>query len=172
MELEAALNKAIEYETEVEGVYREAAEKVANPEGRKALETLAREEGYHVDFLRRQLENLAGGGALETEKLATRLPGSGEIRAGLERLQEKLDPSPDAHELEVLRQALNVERQTALFYKQMAREFTGEREQAFFERFCEIEEGHLNLVQAEMDAITKTGVWFDFLEFDLEGEKG
>ena len=172
MDLEAALNEAIEYETRLEGVYKEAAGRVTNPEGRKALETLAREESYHVGFLRRQLENLAGGGGLETEKLATRVPGAEEVRNGLERLQEKLDPSPEAHELEVLRQALNVERQTALFYKQMAREFTGEKEKAFFERFCEIEEGHLNLVQAEMDALTRTGVWFDFLEFDLEGERG
>ena len=171
MDLEQALHTAIDYETKVEGVYKHAAQQVTNPEGRKALETLAREESYHLGFLREQLENLKKGGELETDKLVTNIPSGADLQENLARLQDKMDAPPAANELEVLRQALNVERQTSLFYKQMSREFTGEKEKAFFERFCEIEEGHLNLVQAEMDAITRTGVWFDFLEFDLEGDR-
>jgi hypothetical protein len=38
-----------------------------------------------------------------------------------------------------------------------------------FKRFLEIEEGHLALVQAQIDQALGTGYWFDVREFDLEG---
>jgi len=31
-----------------------------------------------------------------------------------------------------------------------------------------IEEGHLTIVRAEIDYLTRTGYWFDFKEFDME----
>jgi hypothetical protein len=37
-----------------------------------------------------------------------------------------------------------------------------------FERFVEIEEGHVAIVQAEMDLVSGTGFWFDTAEFSLE----
>jgi hypothetical protein len=40
--------------------------------------------------------------------------------------------------------------------------------QQVFARFVEIEEGHLAIVQAEMDYLSKTGYWFDIKEFDME----
>ena len=38
-----------------------------------------------------------------------------------------------------------------------------------FERFVEIEEGHVAIVQAEMDMVTGAGFWFDTAEVSLEG---
>ena len=37
-----------------------------------------------------------------------------------------------------------------------------------FARFLEIEEGHVNLVQAEMDSLNGLGTWFDVLEVSFE----
>jgi hypothetical protein len=42
-------------------------------------------------------------------------------------------------------------------------------ERRLFARFVEIEEGHEAIVQAEIDALTGLGYWFDFQEFRLEG---
>jgi len=38
-----------------------------------------------------------------------------------------------------------------------------------FARFVEIENGHIDMVQAELDYISGTGYWFDFKEFDMSG---
>jgi hypothetical protein len=38
-----------------------------------------------------------------------------------------------------------------------------------FERFVEIENGHLAIVQAEMDVVSGLGYWFDMREFNIEG---
>jgi len=37
-----------------------------------------------------------------------------------------------------------------------------------FARFLDIEDGHVILVQAEIDALVGHGHWFDFMEFNLE----
>jgi hypothetical protein len=37
-----------------------------------------------------------------------------------------------------------------------------------FQRFVEIEQGHLAIVQAEIDSVSGLGFWFDMREFDLE----
>ncbi len=38
-----------------------------------------------------------------------------------------------------------------------------------FNRFLEIEDGHTAIVQAEVDVLTRTGYFFDFQEFTLDG---
>ena len=70
-------------------------------------------------------------------------------------------------ELESLKKALDVECETSAFYKQMVASLddVGRR---LFERFVEIEEGHVAIVQAEMDLVSGTGFWFDTAEFSLE----
>ena len=44
------------------------------------------------------------------------------------------------------------------------------RHKALFERFLEMENGHVAIVQAEIDALAGHGHWFDFMEFSLEKE--
>ena len=70
-------------------------------------------------------------------------------------------------ELDMLRHALAAEHKTSAFYRQMVAELPPEG-QALFQPFVEIEEGHVAIVQAEMDALTGTGTWFDVLEISLE----
>ncbi len=49
-------------------------------------------------------------------------------------------------------------------YKQMVATLDAEGK-SLFERFVEIEEGHLAIVQAEIDMVSGTGYWFDTAEF-------
>jgi hypothetical protein len=37
-----------------------------------------------------------------------------------------------------------------------------------FARFLEIEEGHVAIVEAEIDAVSGAGFWFGIQEFDVE----
>jgi hypothetical protein len=37
-----------------------------------------------------------------------------------------------------------------------------------FQRFLEIEDGHVAMVQAEIDYLSDNGFWFDFTEFNME----
>ena len=66
----------------------------------------------------------------------------------------------------MLEKAIEVERETSNFYKKMVDE-TGEEGKAFFSRFVEIEEGHLAIVQAELESLQGNGFGFDMPEFKL-----
>ncbi len=74
---------------------------------------------------------------------------------------------PESSEIQYLQRAFEVEKETSGFYQQMVSELSGE-DQQLFERFLKIEEGHLAIVQAEMDAVQGNGFWFDMQEFNLE----
>ncbi len=39
-----------------------------------------------------------------------------------------------------------------------------------FRKLMEMEEAHYEIIQAELDSITKTGFWFQIPEFNLEEE--
>ena len=71
-------------------------------------------------------------------------------------------------ELEMLKKALALEIEATNFFKQMVAELKDE-ERKLFGRFVEIEAGHEAIVQAEIDALTGLGFWFDYTEFRLEG---
>ena len=70
-------------------------------------------------------------------------------------------------EMDLLKVALELERTTSAFYQSLVDTLSGAHKQ-LFARFLEIEQGHLLIVQAEIDAMAGHGHWFDFMEFDLE----
>ena len=57
--------------------------------------------------------------------------------------------------------------ETSGFYKKMVQQL-GDEGREFFARFVEIEEGHLAIVEAELNAVQGSGFYFDMPEFDLE----
>ena len=70
-------------------------------------------------------------------------------------------------EKQILSKALAVEVETSKFYERMVAEMEADAGR-MFARFLEIEAGHIAMVQAELDYISRTGYWFDFKEFDME----
>jgi rubrerythrin len=74
---------------------------------------------------------------------------------------------PRGTELSLLTKARDVETETSNFYKRMVAELSDEGQQ-MFAYFVRVEEGHLALVQAELDALSGLGFWFDMPEFNLE----
>jgi rubrerythrin len=135
--------------------------------GRKVFKVLADEEQGHVAYLEAKLAALRKDGAIEPGGLRTAIPPKDAIAAGVRALERKLDAGARNPEVELLRRALAVEQETSAFYRKLVGELPAEG-QAFFRGFVAIEEGHVAIVQAEIDALTGTGFWFDFQEFDLE----
>jgi rubrerythrin len=169
MTLEEAIRTAIEYEIRVRDTYAEAMDEATDDQGRKIFKVLADEEQGHIDYLQSRLEEWQKNGAITAAELRTAVPSPEVIEAGLTRLQSEMDKSEKVYsgELKMLRRALNVEIETGNFYRQMVDELDGDG-QRMFERFLEIEEGHRAVVQAEIDAVSGLGFWFDFPEFNLE----
>jgi rubrerythrin len=168
MQLEEALKTAIEFEHRVHDNYADAMAEAQDPAARRFFEVLAKEEEGHVAYLESRLEEWQRTGHLAPARLQTAIPSSDRIAEGVARLRVGLAPRPGAAvEVELAQRAVEAEKEASAFYRRMVAEL-GPEGQQLFSRFVEIEEGHLAIAQAEMDAATGLGFWFDVREFDLE----
>lgn len=165
--VEEAITTAIAFETRVRNTYQEAMKAATDPTGERVFKLLADEEQGHLDYLQSRLEEWRGTGKLTPEKLKTAIPPQEIINERAKSLSEKLEGDDKGQEVEMLRKAELLERETADFYARMVEELEDEAQQ-MFTRFVEIEEGHLAVVRAEIDALSGSGYFFDFPEFNME----
>ncbi|MBN2563603.1 MAG: ferritin family protein [Phycisphaerae bacterium] len=166
MTIEKAIQTAIEFENEVRDVYKAAAKKAADPVGKRVFTVLADEEQGHVDYLESRLEEWRRTGEVNAVALETAVPSQKVITEAADSVSEGMSDVGHGTELKMLGKALEAERKTSGFYRKMVAELPAEG-QKLFQRFVEIEEGHVAIVQAEMDSVTGTGAWFDVLEIRL-----
>jgi rubrerythrin len=168
MTLEEAIKTALEFERKVRDSYQTASNKASDPTARKVLKVFADEEAGHVAYLHARLEEWRKTGHVTSATLNTAIPSRERIAAGVAKLQAGIDRErPTTADLAAFRSALDVEREASGFYKKMVAELPAEG-QRLFARFVEIEEGHLAMAQAEIDAANGLGFWFDVQEFRLE----
>jgi len=171
MNVEEAIKTAIEFETRVHRTYEQAAKKAADPTGRRVFEVLAKEEQGHLGYLKDRLEQWQKTGHLSGQRLGTAIPSKERIQEGVKSLSKQVrkKTGEGGVELDFLRKALEAEKETSNFYSRMASELPEEGRQ-LFARFVEIEQGHVAIVQAEIDAVSQSGHWFGMPEFSLEAE--
>jgi rubrerythrin len=166
--VEEAIRTSIEYETSVRDVYGDAVGRAESEGARRFFQLMADEEQHHLDYLKTKLEELSEAGAVTAEGLRTAVPAPGVIREMAAALTDKLGDSVGRVDIQYLEKAHAVERETSGFYRRMVDELPQEA-RGLFSRFMEIEDGHLDIVQAQLDLANGTGYWFDVREFDLEG---
>ena len=167
MNIEEAIKTAIEYEQRVAAVYAEAAEASTDAVGKRIFGLLGDEEKNHVAFLQARLADWRAKGKLDAAGLDTAIPAKHEIENAVAELENKLEPKEMPAEAAMLEKARQVEMETSGFYKKMVAELP-EEGRSFFSRFVEIEEGHLAIVEAELNTVKGSGFYFDMPEFDLE----
>jgi rubrerythrin len=169
MDPKEALKVSIDYEHKVRDHYAKGIATIEDPRGKKVFETLAREEQGHVDYLESRLAAWSATGKMETFDLRSVVPPKVDwIAASRRRIAR--GPSKKVAsktELELLRTALELERRTSAFYRDLVETLALEH-RGLFARFLEIEAGHVDLVQAELDSLNGIGTWFDILEISLE----
>ena len=167
MTLEKALNTALEYEAKIYAVYAEAGEKTADPIGRRILSALADDEQRHIDYLTHKLEQWRKEGAVTAEKLESDIPSRQSLAAEVVQKDTDLTGKDLRDHKQVLSRALRLEVETSAFYRRLTREMSDEHK-TLFARFQEIEDEHIDIVQAELDYFSNSGYWLGHKEFDME----
>lgn len=167
MTLEEAIKTAIKFETKIRDLYFEAAKAADDKVGVRTFKALGNDEQHHLDYLNDKFRQWKKTGELNPEKLGSTIPSMEAVSREVAKLESKLTGKDRGLEQQMLSKALKVEIETSRFYKKMVDELTG-KGQRMFSNFLEIEQGHINIVQAELDYHMKTGYWFDFKEFDME----
>jgi rubrerythrin len=170
MKVEEAIQTSLQFENQVRDVYAAAAARARDAVARKMLLVMVGEEQRHVEYLEARLAEWKATGKVRAEALATVLPSATVIREGVKKLSERMRLAEDERResIETLTRAVEVEIETSAFYRRVVGELPAGEDRALFARFLEIEEGHLAMVQAELDSVQGLGYWFDVQEFRLE----
>jgi len=170
MNLQEAIAAALEFEEEVRDHYLRGAKTIADPRGRRVFATLGKEEQRHVDYLERCLAVWKRTGKVPDVPLTSALPeGARWIAAERKKLSARKGQRVAAKsDLDALETALRYERETGAFYRRLVSELPkGDR--PLFDKFLGVEDGHLALVQAQLDALRGGGFWFDVSAFIQDG---
>ncbi|MGZ5452840.1 MAG: hypothetical protein ACXW2R_01325 [Candidatus Aminicenantales bacterium] len=167
MTIEEAIKTAIQYESKVVQVYEEAARASLDETGRKIFGALVKEEQQHVAYLESRLAEWKSTGHVTAASLGTVVPSRERIEDGVRTLQSRVARKAPEAEMRLLKRALDVEVETSAFYGRVVKELPPEGK-TLFERFVEIEHGHQDIVQAEMNAVAGNGYWFDIPEISME----
>ena len=167
MNIEEAIQTALEYENKVTDVYNKYAGKFNSEIGKKIFLTLAKEEEDHVDYLKAKLAEWKETGKITLDTMETVVPDKDTIKANVKKLKKVAKEESVDSEIQYFEKALEMEIKTSNFYKEMVKQLPADQ-QGLFEKFVEIEEGHEAIVKAEIDNARGLGFWFDFMEFNLE----
>jgi rubrerythrin len=168
--LKEAIVVAIDFEKKVRDHYLRGAKDIPEPMGRKVFATLGKEEQGHVDYLEHCLAEWKKSGKVPNVALKSILPkGAKWIEQERKKIAGKGKRSASKTELDALKLALQHEKDADAFYHKLVAELPAQ-ERALFDKFLGIEDGHLALVQAQLDSVQGMGFWFDVAEFRLEAE--
>jgi rubrerythrin len=161
------LATALQYEEKIRDFYRSAAETIDDTRGKDIFQALANDEQSHVDFLVYSLEQLKANGAVDVEKLVSSIPTLKQLESGIERLKVDIPHQMLGDIKSALVSALKLEKETSAFYRDACSKTEGDIKRVF-EKLLDIEDRHVDVVQIELDHAQHNGVWFNFLEVDLE----
>lgn len=162
---------ALRYEEKIRDLYINAAAIIDDERGKAIFKALADDEQGHIDFLNYSLDQLRESKAIDIKRLSTSIPDKKSVENNLHQMKAKIPQRMLGDIKTVLRSALAMEKETSAYYRQSAAETDGAI-QAILEKFLEIEMRHEDVVQIELDHALHNGIWFNFMEIDLESEPG
>jgi rubrerythrin len=140
------LGTALKLERKGSKFYSEAERKTENETGKKMFRQLAKEEEEHIESLTEMFRNLY------PEKPFKDIP------------LFEIEISEYSGEVEALKIAIDMEKQSIQFYS----DWTEGNLEPLFKELIEFEKVHLELLEAELDYVRKTGFWFDYYESSQE----
>ncbi len=166
-EISAVIQKAIEIEKGGLKTYLQFARETENLSGKNMFILLATDELEHMNLLEEMLKDV-----LKSEDAT--LPQEID-RSAIEKIVPKLREKDLAtvgkaaqDELMALKTARRMEKNAIEFYENLYNQLEDKKQKKIVRRLVEMEEGHYNIVQMEIDSITNTGFWFDMMEFTMD----
>ena len=161
------LKTAIEVEINGLNTFQRFAEQTQDEEGKRMFLRLAEDEKEHKAILEKQLKNLSEGGSWTSIQIPT--SSVEKLIPALRDKQKRTKGESGMGELDALNTALDWERKAAQFFRDKAAEVDNPEAKETFLRLAEWEDAHFELIQAELDNIKNTGLWFGMPEFRMDG---
>lgn len=157
-----AMTIAIKTETDAIAFYKEAAQRTRNPMGREMFLSLVRDEQNHLEDFRHIIDGLhlkfyGDDGKTKTMKTVF------EVKRGalLGRIRAATD------EIEVLRLAIQMERESIAFYEKLSRRAKTPKEKELFRRLLKEEQQHYAVFSNTYFFLSNAENWFMWEEHSI-----
>lgn len=167
MNSEKIFVSAIVYEKKIRDLYLSAVTTIEDDRGKAIFKALAEDEQSHVDFLEQHIGVLKTHGRIDSADLESSIPPKEMYAQQIEKMRATIPSQILGDVKRVLSAALKLEVETSEFYADACTKTEGPIREVF-EKLLEIERRHEEVVQIELDHATNNGVWFNFMEIDME----
>lgn len=146
------------------GNYLKFARESKNVSAKNMFIILASDELDHFNLIEKERRALVTDDKIKPVKVDTSLvaklfPKLSEVKRGAQS---------EATDMDALKIALKLEENSKNFYNKEAERTSNAVIKQLFLKLAQIEEGHYNLIQSEIDSISKSGFWMDIPEFTME----
>jgi rubrerythrin len=163
-----AIKTAIQMEEEGYEYYMKAAEQTDNDMGKSMFKQLAKDELEHRRTFETMFDTIADPSTWR--KLAAETPGVAELPVFQDATKDIGKTKGMTADANALRIGMENEKKSIDYYQKVAGETDDPQAKSIFTNIAQQEEFHYNLLQAELDSITRTGFWFDTAEFRMDGK--
>jgi rubrerythrin len=156
-----AIEIAIKMEKDAIGFYKEAAEKIKNPIGKKMFLSIAEDEKRHLQMLSQIFK--------EVDITIDEVSPMGNIKTIFETMKNSMLEKVVAtnNELEAFKVAMQMEQEGVEFYKKAEAEALKEKEKALFKRLIKEEKEHFSIFANTYSFMVDTGNWFMWSEHSI-----
>ena len=166
-DLASILKTAIEVEINGLNTFTKFADQTQDASGKRMFQQLAKDEEEHRTILEKQLKTLSEGGDWQDIQIPT--SSVEKLIPAIRDKDKRTKGESGLGELQALNAALDLERKAAQFFRDKAAEVDNAQAKDLFLRLAEWEDAHFELIQAELDNIKNTGMWFGIPEFRMDG---
>jgi rubrerythrin len=166
-EIREAIKTAIQLEKDGKAFFDQAAQETKNELGKKMFRKLAADEVRHLQTFKEMFQTITDPALWK--KLMAEGPPKTRMPYFEQKTGNRTPAEKGAGELSALQQALGVERKAIDFFKKTAQEASDPEASRIFKAIANEEEGHYDLIQAQIDSVTHSGFWFDIGEFQMDG---
>ena len=163
-----ALRTALAVEENGLKTYLNFALQTKDQNGKNMFIRLAMDEQEHRRIIGEQLDQLAEGKPWKAVEVA--LSVLEKVAPKIHVEDQRIKGESGLLALDALETALEMERAAADLFAGQARLATDSEARALFLRLKEWEDAHYEIIQAEIDSIKGTGLWFGMSEFQMDGK--
>ena len=160
------IREAIKLEINGKNFFDFASEETHNSLAKKMFKKLSNDEIQHLKVFSDLFTSALGGD--EWKKFVNREEQN--ASSLIEDLKSRVRNSERASDQEALRIGMELERKAIDFFEKSARETSDKKASEICKKISEEEKWHFDLLQAQLDSLTNSGMWMDVAEFRMDGK--
>jgi len=161
------IQEAIQLEIDGRAFFDHAAQITHNELGKKMFLRLAQEEVKHLEAFSKLFSSIV---KTDKWKKYVKREESKPRSQVIEELASRMKKAEGKSEIEALSIGMELEQRAIRFFSSTAQDMSDYRAKEIFERICDEERFHYDLLQAQYDSLTHSGFWLDSAEFQMDGK--